>query len=47
MTKRNAAIKGVGTILIAGAVLVAWRWRKQRTENAYYNSINERDIAWG
>ena len=56
--KKKAAMAGLGTVLMAGAVLIAWKksgkqrakladWKKGKIENMYYNSIEERDIAWG
>ena len=56
--KKKAAMAGLGTVLMAGAVLIAWKksgkqrakladWKKGKIENMYYNSIDERDIAWG
>jgi len=47
ITRKKATITGLGTALMAGTAFVAWRWRKRRTANAYYNNINEQDIAWG
>ena len=58
MTKMKVAVTGIGTILAAGAAFIAWKksgklrawltdWKKQRLENAYYASRDEKDIAWG
>tara|TARA_Y100000296_G_C5159708_1_gene251117 strand:- start:560 stop:736 length:177 start_codon:yes stop_codon:yes gene_type:complete len=58
MTKTKATMTGIGTVLMAGAVLLAWKksgkhrakladWKKEKIENMYYNNIDERDIAWG
>ena len=57
-TKKKATITGLGTILMAGAALLAWKkskkqrikladWKKEKIENMYYNSIDERDIPHG
>ena len=58
ITRKKATITGVGTILIAGAALLAWRksekqrakladWKKEKIENMYYNNIDDRDIPHG
>jgi|6_EtaG_2_1085325.scaffolds.fasta_scaffold343898_2 hypothetical protein len=58
ITRKKATITGLGTILMAGAALLAWRkskkqraklvdWKKEKIENMYYNNIDERDIAYG
>ena len=55
ITRKKATITGLGTILMAGAVLLFWRksekqrakladWKKEKIENMYYNNIDERDI---
>tara|TARA_Y100000310_G_scaffold70845_1_gene66599 strand:+ start:5030 stop:5209 length:180 start_codon:yes stop_codon:yes gene_type:complete len=57
-TRKKAVITGIGTILAAGAMAVAWRksdkqreklsaWKKEKIENMYYNNIDERDIPQG
>ena len=57
-TKKKATITGVGTILMAGAAYIAWKrsgkqrakfgdWKKEKIHTAYFNSINEKDVAWG
>ena len=55
---KKAAAAGIGTLLMAGAALLAWKksgkqrakladWKKEKIENMYYNNIDERDIAYG
>jgi len=50
VTKHRVVI-GIGTILMIGATLFGWRrsieLRKRAVDDAYYYSLNERDIAWG
>jgi hypothetical protein len=56
--RKKATITGIGTMLMAGAAFIAWKrsgkqrawfadWKKEKIANAYYASIDERDIAWG
>ena len=56
--RKRVALTGLGTILMAGAALFAWKkskkqrtkladWKKEKIENMYYNNIDERDIAYG
>ena len=58
ITRKKATITGLGTLLMAGAAFVAWRksekqrakladWKKEKIEDMYYTSIDERDVAWG
>ena len=58
LTRKKAVITGIGTILAAGAAVVAWRksgkqrgklsdWKKEKVEKMYYNNIDERDIPHG
>jgi len=58
LKRKRTAITGIGTILMVGAVLFAWKkskkqrtkladWKKEKIENMYFNNIDERDIAWG
>ena len=58
MTKTKATVTGLGTLLAAGAAVIAWKrsrkqraklvdWKKEKIENIYYNNIDERYIAWG
>ena len=55
---KKAAVAGIGTLLLAGMALFAWKksskqrakladWKKEKIENMYYNNIDERDIAYG
>ena len=55
--KKKAAITGLGTLLAAGAALLAWKksgkqrakfsdWKKEKIENAYYNNLDDKDIAY-
>ena len=58
ITRKKAMMTGIGTLLVAGAALIAWRksekqrakladWKKEKIANMHYNSIDERDIAYG
>ena len=57
-TKVTMASVGVGTIVMVGAAIFAWQksykqrakladWKKRKIEDAYYASLDERDVAWG
>jgi len=50
MRKKKTVITGIGAILMAGAFFIAWQKSKkqrQKIEDMYYTSIDERDVAWG
>ena len=58
LKRKRKAMTGIGTILMVGASLLAWKkskkqrvkfadWKKQKIENMYYNNIDERDIPHG
>jgi len=50
VTKHRVVI-GIGTIIMIGVGLFGWKrsagLKKRAVEDAYYYSLNERDIAWG
>ena len=57
-TKIAMASVGIGTIVMVGATILAWQksdkqrakfadWKKRKIEDAYYASLDERDVAWG
>ena len=57
-TKLAMASVGIGTIVMMGAIILAWQksyeqrakladWKKRKIEDAYYASLDERDVAWG
>ena len=58
MIMKKRVITGIGTVLMTGAALLAWRksekqrakfaeWKKEKVENMYYNNLDDRDIPQG
>ena len=58
MTKTTLTATGIGTVLMVGAAFLAWKksskqrakladWKKEKLHDAYYKSLDERDVAWG
>ena len=57
MTKKKASIGTVAIVTTASIIFLAFKskhyygkfkdWKKEKIQNLYYNSIDERDIAWG
>ena len=58
MRSRKVKAAGIGTVLMAGVVFLAWKkggkhqigfadWKKRKIEDMYYKNMDERDIAWG
>ena len=52
-----AAVGSVAVVTVTGAVVLASRstalkeklqtWKNERIRNAYYDTLTEKDIAWG
>ena len=48
---KHRIVIGIGTVIMIGMALFGWKrsadLKKRARKDAYYLSLNERDIAWG